>query len=1127
MFKKKLKKLTAAVLTAGMLITNAVPYTSNIVTAYAAESTNEQSADKLAGTVLSSEKDLVAGSAKISGNAEQFGTFSGAESILGIDEGIVLSTGYASKTLITAGNMNSDQMGSSYNDSDLQALSDSSGTVYTLNDTCALEFKIKAVGETLVFNYVFASCEFDQDATFNDAFGLFVNGKNVALLPESNKTITIQNLKNGEATGTVGGNEYYRADKFATSPFNGISYVFTATASVTPGSEVTIKFVIADVTDNSYDSAVFIQAHSLTTDLSGANDVTSTTVTINEVEQGYYYALFDEAGNKVGGWTNTVNEEGKIVFTGLAPDTNYYIKAISSDYYNSGSDEQDVDKVEDLADATTAIDPSGSEEEGTKVKFTTYTHSVTAENLSSDYTYQLSKEDGSGATEWLSPADGKITFDGLESSTTYYLTAKGDNNVKSDKVPVSTALGYTLTLTGGQTAYPDYGAGDEVTITAPDVADGIFTGWEVVKGGVTLADDKAQVTTFTMPSKAVEIKANYILKPVFTTQPSNIAGQPGETVTISAEVSGGGNMTYQWYINRNDGEGFVVIPSADKKSYTTSELNDSNSGYMYKCVAENEAGTTDSNIVTLSVHEHNWSDYTYDEDNHYRTCSVGGETEKEAHIPGSWVIDVAATTSSEGSRHRDCKVCQKLLDTEVIPKKTSGGGSFIPIATPIPTAAPTQTPETPDVSVTPAPTQTPETPGVSVTPAPTQTPETPDVSVTPVPTQAPETPDVSVTPVPTQIPDITGTPEEVEAAKSENQNKADDLTEDVKKDIDEFLSITDEEKDDIKSEVDKLIEEAKKDIENAETLKEIEEIKEKLNEAVNELLEETKKQDIEKAKEEAINSIEETAQKDKEAIDERTDLTEEEKQAQKAIIDEEAEAAKAAVTETSDRESLEAVVLQTQSYVDSGNIVVSYEADIAEGAPKTNINVNERALKMAVLDEEEKQEVKNGNEARIFLEVKVEDITFEVSSEDKVLVEESLDDKEIGMYIDISLYKQIGEKSAKLIHEPGVNIELSIEVPEELINTDSNVTRTYYLMRVHNGETEIIEGSYNAETNEFTFVTDRFSTYVILYMDSANNVKDTVPKTGETGSLAYLYALAALCGVGMVYFNRRKEVKEN
>ena len=52
--------------------------------------------------------------------------------------------------------------------------------------------------------------------------------------------------------------------------------------------------------------------------------------------------------------------------------------------------------------------------------------------------------------------------------------------------------------------------GTTVTLTAGAAPSGkVFDKWEVVSGGITLADANSATTTFTMPASAVSVKATY------------------------------------------------------------------------------------------------------------------------------------------------------------------------------------------------------------------------------------------------------------------------------------------------------------------------------------------------------------------------------------------------------------------------------------------------------------------------------------------------------------------------------------------------------------------------------------------------------------------------------------------
>ena len=78
------------------------------------------------------------------------------------------------------------------------------------------------------------------------------------------------------------------------------------------------------------------------------------------------------------------------------------------------------------------------------------------------------------------------------------------------------AIEYNVTVTGG-TASVGAGTpitkatmGTTVTLTAGAAPSGkVFDKWEVVSGGITLADANSATTTFTMPASAVSVKATY------------------------------------------------------------------------------------------------------------------------------------------------------------------------------------------------------------------------------------------------------------------------------------------------------------------------------------------------------------------------------------------------------------------------------------------------------------------------------------------------------------------------------------------------------------------------------------------------------------------------------------------
>ena len=74
------------------------------------------------------------------------------------------------------------------------------------------------------------------------------------------------------------------------------------------------------------------------------------------------------------------------------------------------------------------------------------------------------------------------------------------------------------------------------------------------------------------------------------------------------------------------------------------------------------------------LHTHSWSvDWKKDATGHWKDCGCGERSNFAGHAPGDWIIDVAATETTEGSRHRDCTVCG-YRENGTLPA-TGGGGT--------------------------------------------------------------------------------------------------------------------------------------------------------------------------------------------------------------------------------------------------------------------------------------------------------------------------------------------------------------------------------------------------------------------------------------------------------------------
>ncbi len=186
-------------------------------------------------------------------------------------------------------------------------------------------------------------------------------------------------------------------------------------------------------------------------------------------------------------------------------------------------------------------------------------------------------------------------------------------------------------------------------------------------------------------------------------------------------------------------------------------------------------------------------------------------------------------------------------------------------------------------------------------------------------------------------------------------------------------------------------------------------------------------------------------------------------------------------------------VTSSGSSVDEGEVT---DATVpANNAGNADLAGDSKALADAVLTEDDKEEVANGADAKIYLEV--EDITDSVPEADKALVEEAKGAAQVGMYLDVTLWKQIGSAEPVAVENTNGTVTITFTVPASLRNTDPAIDRTYQIIRVHDGKADILACSYDKNSGIITFTTDKFSTYALVYTDKKVEVPDPAPGTGE------------------------------
>ena len=123
-----------------------------------------------------------------------------------------------------------------------------------------------------------------------------------------------------------------------------------------------------------------------------------------------------------------------------------------------------------------------------------------------------------------------------------------------------------------------------------------------VPGGTTLTNNGTIVNTGGALNGEPGGTGKIETTPTIDTQPASQTVTAGETAQFSVTATGE-NLSYQWQQNATDsGSGWTNVGSStSSNTYTIDNTKTSMSGYQYRCVVSNSAGTATSNAATLTV----------------------------------------------------------------------------------------------------------------------------------------------------------------------------------------------------------------------------------------------------------------------------------------------------------------------------------------------------------------------------------------------------------------------------------------------------------------------------------------------------------------------------------------------
>jgi hypothetical protein len=263
--------LTTAVLT-GMLVGAPAASAAVMTQSLGPDLTAADLASALVGSGVTVSNAQFTGADVAGGTFSGGGTGPGAT--IGFDQGVILSSG----AIANVPGPNTSDSTSTGNeqpgDADLDALLPEG---QTSQDAAVLTFDFVPDASSVSFRYVFSSEEYNEfvGSSFNDVFGFFVNGTNCATV--GGQPVSVNTVNGGNPFGTDASNPSLFRNNDPNDPgpptidtqMDGLTTVLTCTAPVSPNETNTMELAIADVGDDAFDSNVFIEAGSLTTEPPG------------------------------------------------------------------------------------------------------------------------------------------------------------------------------------------------------------------------------------------------------------------------------------------------------------------------------------------------------------------------------------------------------------------------------------------------------------------------------------------------------------------------------------------------------------------------------------------------------------------------------------------------------------------------------------------------------------------------------------------------------------------------------------------------------------------------------------------------------------------------------------------
>ena len=183
---------------------------------------------------------------------------------------------------------------------------------------------------------------------------------------------------------------------------------------------------------------------------------------------------------------------------------------------------------------------------------------------------------------------------------------------------------------------------------------------------------------------------------------------------------------------------------------------------------------------------------------------------------------------------------------------------------------------------------------------------------------------------------------------------------------------------------------------------------------------------------------------------------------------------------------------------EDGKTIVEITQD--PNTPQVQIS-NSQELIDSVFTAEEKQQIADGVYSRILLTVRR--VQMEEDHPDMAQFQGALDGRKMGMVLDITIQKQVGEGNLELVRYLDRKLRLIVPVPEDL-KPGEGVKRTFTFLRLHDGTILELEDLDQDEAS-ITIESDSYSLYALAFRDEVsqndnNEEQDSRNESGQSDS---------------------------